>query len=220
MSNEPEYGQTVNYPMYVPPFSPPFSQDQQDPYQVQASFQMLGSYTDSPVYAGTPCGQINLSPQQAMFPFNTYPVDNSTSDQSAPMSPQDYDRSPTAYFPTSLEQSSSHMTPSESFALHTSPPEISDIPADYSGFDNFQMDYNHNAPPPTSHPVNQGYSNTDSHPETYQTYDHGNHEMYSQAYHPTSHHSIEDTSHSDNSGMFLQPQYPASVNNQHALEGY
>jgi hypothetical protein len=218
MPSEPEYGHTINYPMYVPPFSPPFDQNQQDPYQVQASFQMLGSpYTDTPVYAGTPCGQINLSPQQSMFPFNTFPLD-STPDQNAPMSPQDYDRS-SAYFPTSMEQSSTHMTPAESFALHTSPAEVSDIPADYSAFDNFQMDYNHNAPPPASHALNPTYSNNVSHQETYQTYDSGNHEMYSQSYHPTSHHSVEEGSNSDASGMYIQPQYPAVGNNQNTLEG-
>ena len=81
------------------------------------------------------------------------------------------------------------------------------------------MDYNHNGPPPASHTINPGYSNDASHQETYQNYDAGNHEMYSQSYHPTSHHSIEDGSNSDTSGMYMQAQYPAVVNNQNALEG-
>ena len=153
-----------------------------------------------------------------MFPFNPFPLD-STPDQSAPMSPQDYDRSPAAYFPTSMEQTPTHMTPAESFALHTSPADVSDIPADYSAFDNYQMDYNHNAPPPTSHAANPGYSNHVSHQETYQNYDAGNHEMYPQSYHPTHHHSMEDGSNSDNSGMYVQSQFPETVNNQNTLEG-
>ena len=130
--------------MYMAPFSPPFDHPQQDPYQIQASFQMLGSpYTDPPVYAGTPCGQINLSPQQAMFPFNTFPME-STPDQSAPMSPQEYDRSPSTFYATTMEHSTSNIRSSESFALQTSAPEVSDIPADYSAFDNYHVDYSQN----------------------------------------------------------------------------
>jgi hypothetical protein len=235
MPSESEYAQTMNYPMYVPPFSPSIDQNQQDPYQVQASFQMLGSpYTDSPVYAGTPCGQINLSPQQSMFPFNAYQLD-STPDQSTPMSPAEFDQTSASYFPTSFEQSSTHMTPAESFALHSSPVEVADIPADYSlvprldlslvppsqnaAFDNYRMDYNHNAPPPSTQTMNSGYPNNISHQETYQTYNTGNNEMYSQAYHPTSHHSVEDNSTSETSGMYMQPQYPAVADTQNSLEG-
>jgi len=213
--HQTDYPTTVNYPMYVPPYSPSFDHPQQDPYQVQASFQMLGSpYTDSPVYAGTPCGQINLSPQQAMFPFNTFSME-SNPDQSAPMSPQDYGRSSTTFYATSMEQSTSNITPSESFALHTSPPEVSDIPTDYSAFENYHVDYNQNTTQVDAHSVNVGYSNNATNQDSFQTYDSNNNEMFSQNYH-TSHHSLENATSSDN-GMYMQSQYP--VNNQTALDG-
>ena len=200
--------------MYVSPYSPAFNHPQQDAYQVQASFQMLGSpYTDSPVYAGTPCGQINLSPQQAMFPFNNFPVE-STPDQNAPMSPQDYHRSPSTFYATSMEQSTSNITSGESFVLHTSAPEVSNIPTDYSPFDNYHIDYNQNTTQSDAHPIDVGYSNTNTNHDSYQTYDENN-EMFSQPYH-ASHHSLENASTSDD-GVYMQPQYP--VNNQTALDG-
>lgn len=209
---ETDYHTTINYPMYVPPYSPSFDHPQPDPYQVQASFQMLGSpYTDSPVYAGTPCGQINLSPQQTMFPFNTFPME-ATPDQSAPMKPQDYSRSPTTFYATSMEHSTSQITASESFALHTSPPEVSEIPTDYSAFDDYHIDYNQNTTQVDTNSVNTGYSNTGTNQTSFQTYDNGNNEIYSQNYH-ASHHNTSTS----NNGMYMQPQYPA--NNQPPLEG-
>jgi len=210
---DPEYGQpAVNYPMYIPPFSPPEDQNQQDFYQVQASFQMLGSpYTDSPVYAGTPCGHINVSPQQSMFPFNAFPIESSA-DQNTPMSPQDFGRSP-AYFPTSMEHSNSTMTAGDSFALQTSPPEVSDIPADYSGFENYPMEYNNTTT--NDRTVNEGYSNQ-SNQNTYQ-YENGNNEMFAHGYHG-SHHSLGNTNTTE-TGMYMPSQYPVD-NQTNTLEGY
>jgi hypothetical protein len=211
---EPEYGQPINYPMYIPPYSPPFDQNQPDAYQIQASFQMLGSpYTESPVYAGTPCGQINVSPQQSMFPFNTFPIESST-DQNTPMSPQDFGRSP-AYYPTSMEHSNSTMTAGESFALQTSPPEVSDIPADYSAFENYPMEYNNTSTNNTT--GNEGYSNNVnmSNQNSYQ-FENGNSEMFSQGYH-SSHHSLGNAN-SNEAGMYMQSQYPVD-NQNNTLEG-
>jgi hypothetical protein len=212
--HQSDYGPPVNYPMYMPPFSPPFDHPQQDPYQIQASFQMLGSpFTDPPVYAGTPCGQINLSPQQAMFPFNTFPIE-STPDQSAPMSPQEYDRSPSTFYATTMEHSTSNMPPSESFTLQTSAPEVSDIPADYSAFDNYHVDYSQNGGQADSHSETMAYSNTTSN-ETFQTYGAPNTEMFSPTFH-TSHHSLDSGSTTEN-GIYMQSQYP--VNDQTQLDG-
>jgi hypothetical protein len=205
VNEDPEYGQPINYPMYLTPYSPSF--EAQDPYQAQTSFQMLGSpYTDSPVYAGTPCGQINLSPQQAMFPFNTYPLD-STPDQSAAMSPQDYTASPSTFYAGNMEQSASTLSAANSFALQTSPPEVSDIPANYSGFEAYHMDYQ--SIQNESH--NSGYSNAIAQ-ESFQSYDSASN-MYSHPYH-TPHHSVD---HQAGDGMFMHSQYP--VNDQSTLEG-
>ena len=210
-----EFQQPINYPMSIQPYSPHFEQYQQDPYQIQASFQMLGSpYTDSPVYAGTPCGQINLSPQQAMFPFNTYPID-STPDQGAPLSPQDYDRPSSAFYAGSIEQPTSNVTPAESFALQTSAPEVSDIPADYA-FEGYHMDYNQHSTHSDTPEVNTNYSNTVSDQESYHTYNSGNSEMFSPTYHEGAHHTLENAPTSDH-GIYMQPQYP--VSGQGHLEG-
>jgi hypothetical protein len=216
ISNEqPEYSQPINYPMYMSPYSPPFDQTQ-DAYQIPAPFQMLGSaYTDSPVYAGTPCGQINLSPQQAVFPFNTYPID-STPAQSAPMSPQDYGRSPPTYYASAMEQSASNLSTNESFAVNTSPPEVSEIPANYPSFDGYRVNYNQNATQNESQQTDSGYSNALASQDSYNTYDSGTNEMFHQSFHGTSQQSVGNPSTSD-SRMFMPSQYP--VNNQAALEG-
>jgi hypothetical protein len=217
-NHESQYGQPVNYPMYMPPYSPPFDQTQQpDPYQVQANYQMLGSpYTSPPVYAGAPCGQINLSPAQPIFPFNTFPID-STSDQTTPMSPHDY-RSPSTYYQPAMDTTAGNMTAGESFALQMSPPQVSDIPADYSGFDGYQMDFNQNPPPHDSNATNASYGSTEQNQGSYQTYESENSMLYNQQYHSTSHHhTIENPSTSD-SGMYVESHYP--VNNQGTLDGF
>lgn len=217
-NQESQYSQPISYPMYMPPYSPTFDHQQPDPYHIQANFhgQMIGSpYTSSPVYAGAPCTQINLSPQQAMFPFNTFPLE-STAD-SAPMSPQDY-RSPSTYYQPSMDPTSGNMTPGESFALQMSPPEVSDIPADYSAFEGYQMDFNQNAPPHDSNATNVAYTNTEQHQGSYQTYDSGNPMMYSQEYNSASHqHAIQNGSAADR-GMYVESHYP--VNNQGTLDGW
>jgi len=201
----------------MPPYSPTFDHPQPDPYQIQANFQMLGSpYTSPPVYAGAPCGQINLSPEQAMFPFNTFPLD-STSDQSAPLSPQEY-RSPTAYYQSSMDPTAGNMTPTESFALQMSPPQVSDIPADYSGFEGYQMGFNQNALSHESNSSNASYATAEQNQVPYQTYDSGNNVMYSQQYHSTSHHHVSEPPSTSENGMYVESHYP--VNNQGTLDGY
>jgi len=216
-SNEQsDYSHTVNYPMYMP-YSPPFEQTQQDPYQIHASFHMLGSpYTHTPVYAGTPCGQINLSPQQAVFPFNTFAMSQSH-DASTPMSPQDYGRSPSTFYATPMEQSASNIPHTESYALPTTPPEVSDIPVDYAAFESYNVDYNQNVGQHESHQVDAGYSREVTNQEQYQQYESSNHhEIFNQQYPTTSPHTLNNVPTSNN-GMFMQAQYP--VNNQPALEG-
>lgn len=216
-NDQGDYSHSVNYPMYMPPYSPPFEQPQQDPYQIHASFHMLGSpYTHTPVYAGTPCGQINLSPHQAVFPFNTFPM-NPTHDSSTAMSPQDYGRSPSTFYATPMEQSVSNIPHSDSYALPTTPPEMSDIPVDYSPFESYNVDYNQNAGQHEPHQGDTGFSGEVSSQDPYQQYDSSNHhEIFDQQYSNASHHALENAPTSSN-GMFMQPQYP--VNNQPALEG-
>jgi hypothetical protein len=216
-NDQTNYSHTVNYPMYMP-YSPPFEQPQQDPYQIHASFHMLGSpYTHTPVYAGTPCGQINLSPQQAVFPFNAFAMSQSH-DTSTPMSPQDYGRSPSTFYATPMEQSVSNIPHTESYALPTTPPEVSDIPVDYTAFESYNVDYNQNVDQHESHQMEAGYSREVTDQEHYQRYDSNNHhEIFSQQYPTTSHHTL-DNAPTSNNGMFMQAQYP--INNQPALEGY
>ena len=208
----------VNYPMYVPPYSPHFEPSHQDPYQIQASFQMLGSpYTDSPVYAGTPCGQINLSPDHAIFPFNTYPLD-STTDQGTPLSPHEYNRSNATYFPNSIEQSPGDITPNEAFALQTSPPEVSDIPADYT-FEAYQMDFSNTSDHNATQNVNTGYSNTPSNEDSYHSYDSSNN-VFPQQYHPNAHQHLENNMASNHGAdLYVAGQQPQFSMNHQNLEG-
>jgi hypothetical protein len=208
------FSSPVIYPMYIPPFSPHFDHGQQDPYQAQNSFQMLGTpYSDSPVYAGTPCGQINLSPEQAVFPFTTYPLD-STADQNTPMSPQEYARSHTAYFQSSMEVSSGNMTPTDLFAPHTSPPEVSDIPADYAGYDGFQVDFDPASSRNDSQAVSSTFSNSASTQASYPSYDSGN-QLFSQPFHSLPHHAEDNPT---DTGMYMSHHSFAS-NQQPSLEG-
>ena len=190
--------------MYMSPsFSPAFDQPQSDPYQVQANLQMLGqTFTENPVYAGTPCGQINLSPQQTMFPFNSY-TSNATVEQNTPMSPVEYGRPPANVYSTPMEHSASTMTAGESFALHTSPPETSSIPADYGAFENFHIDYQNPVQSETHHPVNLEFSGDAGPQNQYPQYQPANSDMYSQPFQQTGHHGLEDNA--ANHGIF---QYP------------
>ena len=211
---ESDFSQHVNYPLYIPQYPNHFEQPQQDPYQVQAEFQNLGSpYTDPPVYAGTPCGQINISPQQTMFPFSSIPL-HLTHDQSAPMTPGDYARSPPTFYATTMEQSMSNLNHGDSFALQTSPPEISDIPVDYN-FDEFHMTYPQNDQH-DSHTANTGYSSAVSNQESFEAYNSNNSDIYSQPYHGEARHQPLENS-SSNNGLFANSQY--QTNNQNPLEG-
>jgi hypothetical protein len=206
----------VNYPMYIPPFSPLFEQPQQDPYQVQASFQMLGSpYTDSPVYAGTPCGQINLSPEQTVFPFNTYPLESTT--EQNPLSPQEYGRSQPTYFSNSMDQSPSNMASNESFAMHTTPPDISDIPADYVAFDGYHMDYHSSSRQDDPDAINSTYPSNLSNQDSYQSFE-PNNDSFTQSYHAQAHQPMENMSNSGN-GMYTQSQHQYPLSNQDNLNG-
>ena len=216
-NDQSDYSHTINYPMYMPPYSPPFEQPQQDPYQIHASFHMLGSpYTHTPIYAGTPCGQINLSPQQAVFPFNTFPM-NTNHDANTSISSEDYGRSPSTFYATPMEQSARSVPNTESYTLPTTPPEVSDIPVDYSAFESYNVNYNQNMAQQESHQVDTGYSREVTNQETYQEYDSSNHHgIFNPQYPATSHHAIENAQTSNN-GMFMQPQYP--VNSQPALDG-
>lgn len=212
---ESDFQQHVNYPLYLPQYPNHFEQPHPDPYQVQADFQNLGSpYTDTPVYAGTPCGQINISPHQTMFPFPSIPL-HLTHDQSAPMTPGDYARSPPTFYAATMEHSMSGLNHGESFTLQTSAPEISDIPIDYN-FDEFHVTYPQNDQH-ESHSTNAGYSNSVSNQESYDTYNSGNNELFSQSYHnETRHQSVENTSTSNN-GLYANSHYQTS--NQNPLEG-
>jgi hypothetical protein len=218
-SEQTDYAPPVNYPMYMPPYSP-FDQPQ-DPYQVQSSYQMGPTYTDAqPVFAGTPCGQINLSPQQAVFPFNNYTLD-STQDQS-PMTPRDYAKSPPTFYAGAMEHSASTLTSGESYTAHTSAPEISDI-ASYPTFDDYHVHYDQNADQPDPEPVTASYSSSMSPQDSFQPYNAGLTEIYNQQSFPDhSHHqsitnSINNSSTSD-SRMYMSSQY--STNDQSAIEGY
>lgn len=204
--------------MYIPPYSPPFDQPQQDPYQIQANYQMLGpAYTDTPVYAGTPCGQINLSPHQPMFPFNTFPME-STPSQNGPMSPQEYGRSSSTFYATPMEQSASNMTSGETFTLQTSPPDVSDIPADYAGYENYHIDYSQNQGQADSHTGNGGFSAAVNNDSSFQNYTSSNNEIFSQTYQSNTHASLDNASASaSDHGIFMHTQYP--VNSQTTLEG-
>lgn len=188
--------------MYMSPsFSPSFDQPQSDPYQVQANLQMLGQpFTENPVYAGTPCGQINLSPQQTMFSFNNY-ASNPNVDQNTPMSPIDYGRSTQNIYGTPMEHSASAMTAGESFALHTSAPETSAIPANYGAFENFNIEYQ-NPVQPEVHSVNLEFPGDGANQPHYPQYQASGTEMYPPQFQQTSHHGLEDNC-GDN-GMFQQ----------------
>jgi hypothetical protein len=210
------YASTASYPMYMSPsFSAPFDQPQPDPYEVQANLQMLGqSFTENPVFAGTPCGQINLSPQQTIFPFNNF-ASSSNVDQNTPMSPVDYGRPNTNVYATPMEHSTSTMTAGESFALHTSPPEASAIPADYGAFDNFNIDYQ-NPVQSDVHPVNLEFHQEAANQNHYTQYQPTNNELYSQQFEQATHHGLEDES--TNHGLFQQ--YPNThLNGMHPKYG-
>jgi len=209
---QPDYVATADYPMYMSPsFSPAFDQPQPDPYQVQTNLQMLGqSFTENPVYAGTPCGQINLSPQQAMFPFNNYAT-NSNTDQNGP--PVDYGRPNTNVYAPSMEHSTSTMTAGESFALHTSPPETSAIPADYGAFENFHIEYP-NQGQPEVHPASLDFPGEATNQNHYPQYQPTNNEIYSPQFQQTAHHALEDNS--SNHAIFQQ--YPnGHLNGEHPI---
>jgi hypothetical protein len=207
---------SINYPMYIPPFSPPFETTQQDPYQVQASFQMLGSpYTDSPVYTGTPCGQINLSPQQTMFPFSHYPLE-SAGDHNGPMSPQEYGRSQGSYFPSSIDTSAANMTASESFALHTTPADVSDIPTDYAGFDGYQMNFTTPSRQDESQSVTTPFSANLSNHGAFHSFE--SNDTFTQSYQTSDHQASENLS-SPETAMYLQGPHQYALSNQNNLEG-
>jgi len=205
--------------MYIPPFSPQFEPAQHDPYQVQATFQMLGSpYTDSPVYAGTPCGQINLSPQQPIFPFSTYPLE-STGDQNGPMSPQEYGRSQATYFSNSLDTASGTMSASESFALHTTPPDVSDIPTDhYAGFDGYQVNYATPSRQDEAQSVTTPYSTNLSNQGNFQSFE-TNPDAFTQSYHGTDPQGTENAMSPPETSLYMQGQHQYSLANQNHLEG-
>jgi len=157
-----------------------------------------------------------LSPAQTIFPFNTFPLDT-TSDQNTPMSPHDY-RSPSTYSHAQMNPNASNVTSGDSFALQMSPPQVSDIPADYSGFEAYEMEYNQNRPSHDTNTASRAYANGDQNHGSYQTYESGNSFIYSQPYDSAPHQQVaEHTSSSDN-GMYLDSQFP--INNQGPLEGY
>jgi hypothetical protein len=210
-SPETPYAQQVNYPLYAP-FSPPFEQTLPDPYQIHASFQMVSPYTTTPVYAGTPCTQINVSPQQAMFPFNTF--ENNA--ENTPMSPENY-RSPQQYYATPMAQPNNNMSASESFALQMSPPEVSDIPVDYSGFEYSNMDYTQSTTQTDSSTMTTGYTNPEHDQGAYTTYENNTNFMYSQTYHDNTHQPPPQNTSTTDNGMYSHPHYPE--NTQASLEG-
>lgn len=206
------------YPMYYAPFDQP----QPDPYQVQASYQMATTYPDTPVFAGTPCGQINLSPhpQQQVFPFNNYSLD-STQDQSGPMTPRDYGKSPSTFYASAMEHSASNLTSGESYTLHTTAPEISDI-AGYSPFD-YEVHYGQTTGQADVEQVSSGYPTSMPSQDSFHAYNTAISDMYNQQSYPDPNHhqsltsSIASPSTSE-PRMYMQPQYP--TNDQSGIEGY
>jgi len=105
------------------------------------------------------------------------------------------------------------MTAGESFALHTSPPEASSIPADYGAFENFHIEYQ-NSGQPEVHSVNLDFPGEVANQNHYSQYQPTNNEMYSSRFQPTSHHALEDNS--TNHAVFQQ--YPNThLNGEHPI---
>jgi hypothetical protein len=115
-----------------------------------------------------------------------------------------------------MDPTAGNMTPGESFALQMSPPQVSDIPADYSAFEGYQMDFTQTPHQHESNVTNTSYANTEQNQGSYQTYESGTNVLYSEQYPTSHHHSIENPSSSDGA-MYTDSHY--QENNQDALDG-